>query len=80
MRHIPSEPSKLVARVEGDIEAVDRVLRITTIRVHYELKIPKGTREAAERAIATHEQKCPAATSVRGCIAMRITADITEEE
>ena len=79
MRHIPSEPAKLAARVEGDIEAVDRVLRITAIRVHYELKIPKGTREAAERAIATHEQKCPAAMSVRGCIAIAISADIEEE-
>jgi organic hydroperoxide reductase OsmC/OhrA len=46
--------------------------------VHYTLKIPSGTREAAERAIATHEQKCPAATSVRGCIPLRITCEITE--
>ncbi len=65
--------------VEGDIEAVDRVLRITTIRVHYELRIPQGKREAAERALATYEQKCPAATSVRGCIAIQTTADIVEE-
>lgn len=79
MRHIPSEPAKLAARVEGDIEAIDKVLRITKIRVHYELKIPKGTREAAERAIATHEHKCPAANSVRGCIAIEISADIEEE-
>ncbi len=79
MRHIPSDGGKLSARVEGDIEAVDRVLRITRIRVHYDVKIPTGTREAAERAIATHEGKCPAATSVRGCIAIEITADISEE-
>jgi organic hydroperoxide reductase OsmC/OhrA len=49
------------------------------MRVHYDLRIPKGMREAAERAIATHEQKCPAATSVRGCIPIAITADIVEE-
>ncbi len=65
--------------VEGDIEAVDRVLRITTIRVRYELRIPQGKREAAERALATYEQKCPAATSVRGCIEIHTTADIIEE-
>ena len=70
MRQIPSEPNKVRARIEGDIEAVDRILRITKIRVHYDVRIPAGKREAAERAIATHEQKCPAATSVRGCIAM----------
>jgi uncharacterized OsmC-like protein len=55
------------------------VLRITGIRVQYVLTIPPGTREAAERAIATHEQKCPAATSVRGCIPITITSEITEE-
>jgi hypothetical protein len=29
--------------------------------------------------VDTHEQKCPAATSVRGCIPIAITADIVEE-
>lgn len=79
MRQIPTEPNKVSARVEGDVEAVDRVLRIARMRVHYGIRIPRGTREAAERAVATHEQKCPAATSVRGCIPISITADITEE-
>ena len=79
MRGIPSEPDKVKAAVEGDIEAVDGVLRITTIRVHYTVTIPRGKREAAERAVATHETKCPAANSVRGCIAMEIAADINEE-
>lgn len=59
--------------------AADRVLRITGIRVRYELRVPAGKREAAERAVATHEQKCPAATSVRGCIPIAVAADITEE-
>jgi organic hydroperoxide reductase OsmC/OhrA len=79
VRQIPSEPNKVTARVEGDVEAVDRVLRIARMRVHYDIRIPAGTRAAAERAVATHEQKCPAATSVRGCIPIAITADITEE-
>ncbi len=65
--------------MEGDVGAADRVLRITGIRVRYELRVPRGKREAAERAVATHEQKCPAATSVRGCIPITIAADITEE-
>ena len=67
------------ADVEGDVEAVDRVLRIARMRVRYRITIPKGTREAAERALATHQDKCPAAMSVRGCIPIDITADITEE-
>jgi organic hydroperoxide reductase OsmC/OhrA len=68
----------LQADVEGDIEAVDNVLRITRIRVRYRLQIPAGSREKAERALATHATKCPAANSVKGCIDLDITADITE--
>ena len=79
MRQIPVEPDTIRTQVEGDVEAVDRVLRIARIRVHYALRVPRGQREPAERAVATHEQKCPAATSVRGCIPIAITADITEE-
>lgn len=79
MRQIPVEPNKVSADVEGDVETVDRVLRIARMRVRYQLRIPKGMHEAAERALATHPEKCPAAMSVRGCIPIDITADITEE-
>lgn len=65
--------------VEGDIESVDRILRIARIRVRYEIRIPAGKLEAAERAVATHEMKCPAAASVRGCIPIEISSKITEE-
>lgn len=79
MRQIPVEPNKVSADVEGDVEAVDRVLRIARMRVRYRISIPKGTREAAERAVTTHAEKCPAAMSVHGCIPIDIAADITEE-
>jgi organic hydroperoxide reductase OsmC/OhrA len=79
VRQIPVEPQKVAAQVEGDVEAVEKVLRIARMRVHYTIRIPRGMREAADRAVATHEAKCPAATSVRGCIPIAITADITEE-
>ena len=69
----------MAADVEGDVEAVDRVLRIARMRVRYRISIPAGTRAAAERALATHAEKCPAAMSVKGCIPIDITADITEE-
>ncbi len=79
MRDIPVSRESLQADVEGDIEAVDKVLRITRIRVRYRLRIPTGTREKAERAVATHPTKCPAANSIRGCIDLDIKAEITEE-
>ena len=79
MRQIPVTRETIQADVEGDIEAVDNVLRITRIRVRYRLRIPAGSREKAERAVETHATRCPAANSVRGCIDLDIKADITEE-
>lgn len=67
MRQIPAVDN-LVADVEGDIEDVEGVLKITQIRLHYRLKIPTGSREKAERALATYADKCPAYQSVKGCI------------
>ena len=65
--------------MEGDIENIDRVIRITRIRVKYHLKTPAGKREDAERAVLIHEQRCPAATSVRGAIAIAYSSEIEEE-
>ena len=64
--------------MEGDIEDVDRVIRITRLRVKYHLKIPAGKRLEAERAIETHERKCPAAVTLRGALAIEYTAEIDE--
>jgi organic hydroperoxide reductase OsmC/OhrA len=79
VRQVPVSRESLQADVEGDIEAVDNVLRITRIRVHYRLRIPAAMREKADRALATHATKCPAANSVRGCIELDITSEVTEE-
>lgn len=67
MRGIPSAEN-LVAQVEGDIEDVDGVLRITRIRLHFSFTVPMGTREKADRALKTYAEKCPAYQSVKGCI------------
>ena len=79
MRKIPAPRENLQATVEGDIEAIDGVLRITRIRVRYQITIPAGTRERAERAVATHATKWPAANSVAGCIELDISAEYAEE-
>ena len=78
MREIPSA-GNLVADVEGDIEEVEGVLRITRIRLHYLFRIPAGAREKAERALETYADKCPAYQSVKGCIECSWDADFTEE-
>jgi len=64
--------------VEGDIEDVDGVLRITKIRLTYKLKISAGSREKAERALAVYADKCPAYQSVKNCIQCTWQAEMTE--
>ena len=54
--------------VEGDIEAVNEVLKITRIRVNYHLRIPTDKEESAREALAVYLAGCPAAQSVMGCI------------
>lgn len=78
MRGIASAEN-LVAQVEGDIEDVDGVLKITTIRLHYRLKIPPGTREKVDRVLEVYADNCPAYVSVKGCIACSWDVQ-TEEE
>ena len=77
MRGIPAA-NNLVAQVEGDIEDIDGVLKITKIRLKYRFKIPPGTREKVDRALASHAEKCPAYQSVKGCIDCTWDAEIEE--
>jgi organic hydroperoxide reductase OsmC/OhrA len=78
-RQIPSHPDKLVADVEGFIEAVDGKPRITRIRVHYNVRVPKGRKADAERAVARHEQHCPVSQSVRRGIEVEFDGEVSEE-
>ena len=78
MREINSVEN-LVADVEGDIEEVDGVLKITKIRLLYRIKIPAGSRNKVERALSTYAEKCPAYQSVKGCIDCSWSIEIVEE-
>ncbi len=78
MREVKSA-GNLVADVEGDIEDVDGVLKITKIRLKYRFKIPTGSRDKAERALETYADKCPAYLSVKGCIDCTWEAVMQEE-
>ena len=78
MREIKSV-GNLRAFVEGDIEDVDDVLKITTIRLRFELKIPAGTREKVDRLLQTYAEQCPAYQSVKGCIECTWSAELIEE-
>ena len=52
---------------------------MTHLRVKYHLKIPKGKREEAERAISVFERRCPVAQTLKGCVTMEHSAEIIEQ-
>ncbi|MFC2024716.1 hypothetical protein ACFLTJ_04015 [Chloroflexota bacterium] len=54
--------------VEGEIENVKGVLKITTIRVNYHLKVPEDKVADAKESFSNYITQCPAAQSVIGCI------------
>jgi organic hydroperoxide reductase OsmC/OhrA len=64
------------ADVEGDIEDVGGVLKITRIRVKYHLKVHPNQEEDARQALTVYLAGCPAAQSVIGCIEIQDKAEI----
>ena len=66
------------ADVEGHIENVDNVLKITRINVRYHLKVPKGKADEAKEAFSQYLTFCPAAQSLIGCIEINDDLEIDE--
>jgi organic hydroperoxide reductase OsmC/OhrA len=77
-RQIPTPEDRYRAEVEGDIENVNNVLKITQIRVKYYLKVSSGKSKEAREALSSYLTSCPAAQSVIGCI--QIKDDLILEE
>ena len=67
-KNIPTPSHLYWAEVEGDIENVNNVLRITTIRVKFHLKCATEQVADAKEAFANYINRCPAAQSVKDCI------------
>lgn len=78
-RKIPTQPDRLSSEVEGFIENVDGKPLITKIKVHYKVKVPRGKRDEAQRAIDVHEKGCPASQSVQRGIAIEWDGEVEEE-
>jgi organic hydroperoxide reductase OsmC/OhrA len=70
-KKIPTPEPLYWADVEGDIENVEGVLRITTIRVKIHLKCPEEKVADAKEAFANYITRCPAAQSVKDCIKLQ---------
>ena len=69
----------LTAEVEAINELKDGQILLTRIVVHYQLRIPKGTRETVERLLSKHQDKCPTAQSLKAAVDISWTAQIVEE-
>lgn len=77
-RGIELPADAISARAEGRNELQDGMVRLTRIDVRYRLRIPPGTREAVERALARHQDKCPTAHSLKGAVEVAWSAEIEE--
>lgn len=77
-KKIPTPEELYWADVEGDIENVNNVLKITQIRVKYHLKVPREKTPEVKQAFSSYLTSCPAAQSVIGCI--QIKDDLLIEE
>mgnify|MGYP001034150922 CR=1 FL=1 len=77
-KKIPTPEDRYWAEVEGDIENVNNLLKITQIRVKYHLKVERGKIEGVKEAFSAYLASCPAAQSVMGCI--KIKDDLMVEE
>ncbi|MDI6753950.1 MAG: hypothetical protein QME78_06100 [Thermodesulfobacteriota bacterium] len=79
-KKIPTPEERYWAEVEGDIENMNGVLKITRIRATYHLKIPKEKSEDAKDSFSSYLLRCPAAQSVTGCIQIQDNLMIEEME
>lgn len=67
-------------RAEGINEMQGRLPVLTRIDVQYTLRIPPGSREAVDRALSSHVEKCPTAASLAGSVDVTWSAEIEEAE
>lgn len=66
--------------VEGVNENVEGFPILREVRVHYRLRVPRASREAVDRALAKHLEKCPTARTLAPAVAVRWTAAVEETD
>jgi len=77
-REIRLGPDAIRAEVEGVNEVRDGLPVLTRVIIRYRLRIPAGTRETVDRALARHAGKCPTAASLAGAVEVSWEAEIEE--
>lgn len=80
VRRVQIAPDSVTAEVDGINEVVEGIPLLTRLEVRYRLTIPAGSRETVERALASHQSKCPSAQSFKDSVAIEWTAHIEEQD
>ena len=78
VRQVSLPAEAISATVEGTNEVIDRIPTLTRLDVHYRLRIPAESREVVDRALASHQSKCPSAQSLKDSVEICWTAHIEE--
>jgi len=78
VRQVRLDGDAIEAEVEGINEVREGLPVLTAIRIRYRLRIPAGSRETVDRALAKHQEKCPTAASLKGAVDVSWTAEIAE--
>ena len=75
-RGIAVDNEKFVAEVEGTNEMNEAGMPVLTrVHVRYRVPVEPDKREAAERALARHIEKCPTAQTLKGAVAVTASAE-----
>lgn len=78
VRRVALAPDAIRVEVRGVNEIRDRLPVLTRVEIGYTLRIPPGSRDAVDQALARHQAKCPTAATLAGAVEIRWTADIQE--
>lgn len=78
VRQVAVLPENIEATVDGINEIIDGMPLLTEIRIAYTLRIPAGSREVVDRALAKHQLKCPSAQSFKDSVKIGWSAEIEE--
>ena len=78
VRQVKLDGPAIRCDVEGVNVMRDGMPVLAEVRVRYRLRIPAGTRETVDRALARHAEKCPTAASLRGAVAVSWEAELEE--
>lgn len=79
-KKIRTHSDRFRADVEGDIDNLAGVLRITEIRVRYSLKLRPEEQDDAYWALENYLEKCPGAMSVQGCIRLEHSLEAVDDQ